>query len=63
MENNKELLTIREIAQEWRVSHRSVYSLLQSGEFPNAFPASGKRNWRIPRSDVRAYEQRSVREY
>lgn len=59
MENDeRELLTIPELAKEWRVNRATVYRLVQEGAFPDAFPASGQRGWRIPRDNVNDYEKR-----
>lgn len=57
-----ELLTIYEVAAEWRVSVSAVNKLVRAGEFPNAFRAAGRRCWRIPRQDVQDYQKRNNQE-
>lgn len=58
-----ELLTPDEVKDLLRVAGGTVRSLLRSGEFPNAFRV-GKRQWRIPRSDVDRYieQKRAARQ-
>lgn len=53
-----ELLTVPELANRWRVSSGTVHNLLRRGEFPNAWRAGTKR-FRIPKSDIEAYEEKT----
>jgi len=49
-------LTTREVCDRISVHHQTVRGWLARGEFPNAMQLN--RNWRIPLSDVEAFEDR-----
>ena len=52
-----------ELAQRWSVDVRTVNRWCREGTFPNAFRAGPglKSLWRIPESDVLAYEHNNAR--
>lgn len=55
-----ELLTSRQVADQLRVTERTVVREIARGRFPNAFKAG--RAWRIPRSDLSDYINKRKRQ-
>ena len=49
----EEVYTVQEIAQNLKVSERTVRNWIESGELP-AFPI-GKRGYRISKADLQAF--------
>lgn len=49
----EEVYTVQEVAQNLKVSERTVRNWIESGELP-AFPI-GKRGYRISRADLQAF--------
>lgn len=47
--------TVQELVSRWRVSRTTIHNLVKNGAFPNAWIA-GKKQYRIPASDVQAFE-------
>jgi excisionase family DNA binding protein len=49
----EEVYTVQEIAQNFKVSERTVRNWIESGQLP-AFPI-GKRGYRISKADLQAF--------
>jgi excisionase family DNA binding protein len=56
-----ELLTVKEVAREWRVHEATVYRAIQSGAL-HAARLSDEGSWRIPRRELEARLQKETHE-
>ncbi len=52
MQNNEEVLRLKDVAALLRVGEKTVYSMAQTGELP-AFKVRGQ--WRFSRKDIDAW--------